>query len=91
MTQEKGRTTQERDTKTSSKEPEAVDVEPKDLTPVKEKAQKGADEVTEAIDKALEENEGRKSDLDSLIDEVDAVLEENAEEFVRNYVQRGGQ
>jgi prokaryotic ubiquitin-like protein Pup len=26
-----------------------------------------------------------------LIDEIDEVLEENAEEFVKNYVQRGGE
>jgi ubiquitin-like protein Pup len=32
-----------------------------------------------------------KEDLDSLIDQIDEVLEVNAEEFVRNYVQRGGQ
>ena len=32
-----------------------------------------------------------KEDLDALVDEIDAVLEENAEEFVKNYVQRGGQ
>jgi ubiquitin-like protein Pup len=32
-----------------------------------------------------------KSDLDDLLDEIDEVLEENAEEFVRNYVQKGGQ
>jgi ubiquitin-like protein Pup len=25
------------------------------------------------------------------VDEIDEVLEENAEEFVKNYVQRGGQ
>jgi ubiquitin-like protein Pup len=30
-------------------------------------------------------------DLDKLIDEIDEVLEENAEEFVRSYVQKGGQ
>jgi len=29
--------------------------------------------------------------IDSLIDEIDEVLEENAEEFVRSYVQKGGQ
>jgi prokaryotic ubiquitin-like protein Pup len=29
--------------------------------------------------------------LDDLLDEVDAVLEENAEEFVKGYVQKGGQ
>ena len=32
-----------------------------------------------------------KEDLDRLIDQIDEVLEENAEEFVRNYIQRGGQ
>jgi len=26
-----------------------------------------------------------------LLDEIDAVLEDNAEEFVRGYVQKGGQ
>ena len=31
------------------------------------------------------------SDIDSLIDDIDDVLEENAEEFVRKYVQRGGE
>ena len=36
-----------------------------------------ADELTERID--------------DLLDEIDTVLEENAEEFVKNYVQKGGQ
>ena len=30
-------------------------------------------------------------ELDDLLDEVDAVLEENAEEFVKGYIQKGGQ
>ena len=30
-------------------------------------------------------------DVDGLLDEIDAVLEHNAEEFVRGYVQKGGQ
>lgn len=29
--------------------------------------------------------------LDDVLDEIDNLLEENAEEFVRNYVQKGGQ
>ena len=29
--------------------------------------------------------------IDDLLDEIDSVLEENAEEFVKNYVQRGGE
>jgi len=32
-----------------------------------------------------------KSDLDDLLDEIDEVLEDNAEEFVRGYVQKGGE
>jgi ubiquitin-like protein Pup len=31
------------------------------------------------------------SDVDSLLDEIDDVLEVNAEEFVRSFVQKGGQ
>ena len=30
-------------------------------------------------------------DIDELLDEIDSVLEENAEDFVKNYVQKGGQ
>ena len=32
-----------------------------------------------------------KDELDDLLDEIDGVLEENAEEFVRGYVQKGGE
>jgi ubiquitin-like protein Pup len=32
-----------------------------------------------------------KEDLDKLMDEIDDVLEKNAEEFVKNYVQKGGE
>ncbi len=32
-----------------------------------------------------------KAELDDLLDEIDEVLEDNAEEFVRNYVQKGGE
>lgn len=30
-------------------------------------------------------------DTDDLLDEIDSVLEENAQEFVEQYVQKGGQ
>ena len=29
--------------------------------------------------------------VDSVLDEIDGVLETNAEEFVKNFVQKGGQ
>jgi ubiquitin-like protein Pup len=32
-----------------------------------------------------------KAEIDDLLDEIDEVLENNAEEFVRNYVQKGGE
>ncbi len=38
-----------------------------------------------------ETSEKLKSDLDDLLDEIDSVLETNAEEFVRSYVQKGGE
>ena len=30
-------------------------------------------------------------DLDSLLDEIDEILEEDSQEFVENFIQRGGQ
>jgi ubiquitin-like protein Pup len=38
-----------------------------------------------------ERHEKLSEDVDDLLDEIDSVLEENAEEFVRGYVQKGGQ
>jgi ubiquitin-like protein Pup len=38
-----------------------------------------------------QKNEQLKNDLDNLLDEIDEVLEDNAEEFVRNYIQKGGE
>lgn len=32
-----------------------------------------------------------KEDIDKLLDEIDDILEENAEDFVKSYVQRGGE
>lgn len=32
-----------------------------------------------------------KAELDDLLDEIDEVLESNAEDFVRSYVQKGGE
>jgi prokaryotic ubiquitin-like protein Pup len=49
---------------------------------------------TEVVDEApatSERGEKIKAELDELMDEIDEVLEDNAEEFVRNYVQKGGQ
>ncbi len=32
-----------------------------------------------------------KGELDDLLDEIDEVLESNAEEFVKSYIQKGGE
>jgi ubiquitin-like protein Pup len=48
-------------------------------------------EVEEEPAPASPRGEKLKADLDDLLDEIDEVLEDNAEEFVRNYVQKGGQ
>ncbi|MHB8289533.1 MAG: ubiquitin-like protein Pup [Acidimicrobiales bacterium] len=40
---------------------------------------------------AAKQGEKIKADLDNLLDEIDEVLEDNAEEFVRSYVQKGGE
>ena len=37
------------------------------------------------------QGEKLKAELDDLLDEIDEVLEENAEDFVRSYVQKGGE
>ncbi len=31
------------------------------------------------------------AEVDELLDEIDEVLEQNAEEFVRSYIQKGGE
>lgn len=40
--------------------------------------------------KVVESGKKMKEDIDKLVDEIDDVLEKNAEEFVKNYVQKGG-
>jgi ubiquitin-like protein Pup len=56
--------------------------------------QNEADEVVEeqAPDSDVQERrEWLNEDVDAILDEIDDVLEENAEEFVRSYIQKGGQ
>ena len=56
----------------------------------KSKSDKGQIEEVE-LKKDDTKAEEIKDDLDDLLDEIDGVLETNAEEFVKNYVQKGGQ
>lgn len=50
------------------------------------------EEVEASVDTTASERTKEVSDdVDSLLDEIDGVLEENAEEFVKSYVQKGGE
>ena len=49
------------------------------------------DVTTEANPEVAERHAEINEDVDDLLDEIDSVLEDNAEEFVRNYVQKGGE
>ena len=40
---------------------------------------------------AAERGDQIKAELDDLLDEIDEVLEANAEDFIKSYVQKGGQ
>jgi prokaryotic ubiquitin-like protein Pup len=53
-----------------------------------------ADEVetsAESNTDVAERHEKLTEDVDAILDEIDEVLETNAEDFVRAFVQKGGQ
>ena len=52
----------------------------------RERAQQRAEEVVEQTTGAA-----RAVDYDAILDEIDSVLESDAEEYVRSFVQKGGQ
>ncbi len=47
--------------------------------------------VVDEAPATTERGDKLKADIDDLLDEIDEVLEENSEDFVRSYVQKGGQ
>ncbi len=49
------------------------------------------EDVVEEAPATNEKGEALKAELDDLLDEIDEVLETNAEDFVKSYVQKGGQ
>ncbi|HEV8025192.1 MAG TPA: ubiquitin-like protein Pup [Candidatus Nanopelagicales bacterium] len=55
------------------------------------------EETDEVLDDApaaassTQDKEALDDDVDSILDEIDGVLEENAEDFVKSFVQKGGQ
>ncbi len=68
----------------------------KDTGGGQQRASKKSEEVEEVqvdapAEGVAERHEKLSEDVDALLDEIDDVLEENAEEFVRGYIQKGGE
>jgi prokaryotic ubiquitin-like protein Pup len=55
------------------------------------RAEETEEDQAASVDETKERHEKLSDDVDAILDEIDEVLEENAEEFVRSYVQKGGQ
>jgi prokaryotic ubiquitin-like protein Pup len=61
-----------------------------------QKQPRKASETEEAVETApetdvAERKEALDSDVDDILDEIDDVLETNAEDFVKSFIQKGGQ
>lgn len=48
-------------------------------------------EVVDAAGAVTEQGDKLKAEMDDLLDEIDEVLETNAEDFVKSYIQKGGE
>ena len=57
----------------------------------KKRSKDKTEKPVEANPEVVEKGKKVKEDIDDLLDKIDDVLEENAEEFVKNYVQKGGE
>ncbi|MBA2574038.1 MAG: ubiquitin-like protein Pup [Nocardioidaceae bacterium] len=60
------------------------------------KTTRKSSELDESVDAApsevaSERKEKLDDDVDAILDDIDEVLEANAEEFVRGFVQKGGE
>lgn len=49
------------------------------------------EETVEEEPASTETGDKLKAEMDDLLDEIDDVLETNAEDFVKSYIQKGGQ
>lgn len=54
-----------------------------------ERGQRAEEETLE--EEPAKATQADEDDFDSLLDEIDGVLESNAAEFVRSFVQKGGE
>ncbi len=51
-----------------------------------------AEEITDSAESDVtQRHEKLGEDVDAILDDIDEVLESNAEEFVRGFVQKGGE
>jgi ubiquitin-like protein Pup len=57
----------------------------------KQAPSRAEEEVVKDVPTGSEQGEKIKAELDDLLDEIDEVLESNAEDFVKSYVQKGGE
>ncbi len=61
-----------------------------------QKQPRKSSETEESVESApetgvAERKEALDGDIDSILDEIDDVLESNAEDFVKSFIQKGGQ
>jgi len=61
------------------------------VTPSRRPEPEQTAQTASSAPKTSKSGEELKAEMDELLDDIDSVLEENAEEFVRAYVQKGGQ
>ena len=57
----------------------------------KQTTKERTEEVVEEAPATTERGDKLKAEIDDLLDEIDEVLEVNSEDFVRSYVQKGGE
>ena len=55
------------------------------------KTQDKDQDATQEAPQGAEKSEGIDEDVDAILADIDEVLESNAEEFVKSYIQKGGQ
>jgi len=58
---------------------------------IKKTSTRETEDVVDDVPTTSKKGEELKAEMDDLLDEIDEVLEVNAEDFVRSYVQKGGQ
>ena len=59
-----------------------------------QKQKSNSERVEEEVvspDGSSQQGEKLKAELDDLLDEIDDVLESNAEDFVKSYIKKGGE